>query len=89
MALGASQTGVVRLVLGRVTTLIALGVVLGGTASLWASRFVKALLFGVGPHDPLTFAGAATVLALVGLLAAAVPARRASRIDPATVMRSL
>jgi putative ABC transport system permease protein len=61
----------------------------GGAASFWASRLVKALLFGIEPHDPVTFAGAALVLAVVGLLAAAVPAWRASRIDPTTVMRAL
>jgi predicted permease len=89
MALGASQAGVVRLVLGRVLLLVVAGLVVGGAASFWASRLVKALLFGIEPRDPVTFAGAALVLAVVGLLAAAVPARRASRIDPTTVMRAL
>ncbi len=89
MALGASQAGVVRLVLGRALVLVALGLVAGGAASFWASRLVKALLFGIEPRDPVTFAGAAVVLAVVGLLAAAVPAWRASRIDPTTVMRTL
>lgn len=89
MALGASQANVVRLVLGRVLVLVAVGLAAGGAASFWASRFVEALLFGIEPHDPMTFAGAALVLAVVGLLAAAVPAWRASRIDPTTVMRAL
>ena len=89
MALGASQAGVVRLMLGRVLLLVGAGLLTGGAASFWASRLVKALLFGIEPRDPVTFAGAALVVAVVGLLAAAVPAWRASRIDPTTVMRSL
>jgi ABC-type antimicrobial peptide transport system permease subunit len=89
MALGASQAGVVRLVLGRAIALVTLGLAAGGAASFWASRLIKTLLFGIEPHDPVTFAGAGILLALVGLLAAAVPAWRASRIDPTTVMRVL
>jgi ABC-type lipoprotein release transport system permease subunit len=56
-------------------------------ASLWAARFVEALRFQLKPHDPVTFAGAAAVLVAVGVLAAWLPARRAARLDPATVLR--
>jgi predicted permease len=87
MALGAAPAGVVRLVLSRVTMLVGLGVVIGAVVSLWASRFVAPLLYGLPPRDPATLIGAVGVLTTVGALAAWLPARRASRIDPAVVLR--
>ena len=87
MALGAPPGGVVRLVLSRVGALVGLGVVIGGAAALYLSTFVSTLLFGLDGRDPVTFTGAAGVLASIGTLAGWIPARRASRIDPATVLR--
>jgi putative ABC transport system permease protein len=87
MALGAAPSSIVRLVFRRVGVLIAAGLALGLAASLWAVRFVEALLFHVEARDPATFAGAAAVLAAVGVLAAWMPAVRAARLDPATVLR--
>jgi putative ABC transport system permease protein len=87
IALGADSKGVVRLVLGRASRLIAVGVVTGAVISLLLARFVEALLYGLPPRDPGTLVGAAAVLVGVGLLAAGLPARRASRIDPAEVLR--
>jgi predicted permease len=87
MALGAAPSGIVRLVFQRVGVLIAAGVSLGLAGSLWAARFVEALLFRLEARDPVTFAGAAAVLTAVGALAAWWPARRAARLDPATVLR--
>ena len=87
MALGAAPAGVVRLVLARVALLIAGGVAIGAAISVWASRFVAALLYGLQPRDPATLLGAALVLAAVGALAGWLPAHRASRIDPAAVLR--
>jgi ABC-type antimicrobial peptide transport system permease subunit len=87
MALGATQTGVVRLVLSRVTTLVAIGVIVGAGLSLWASTFVATLLYGLEPRDPVTLVGAAVVLATVGAVAGWLPAYRASQIDPAEVLR--
>jgi len=63
------------------------GLALGLVASLWAAHFVGPLLFQVEPHDPATFASAAGVLVAAGVLAAWLPARRAARLDPATVLR--
>jgi ABC-type antimicrobial peptide transport system permease subunit len=88
MALGAQPSGIVSLVLRRVGLLIAFGLALGLAGSLWAARFVGPLLFQVEARDPATFAGAASVLVAVGVLAAWLPARRAARLDPATVLRS-
>jgi putative ABC transport system permease protein len=87
MALGAAPASVVRLVLARVTMLVGIGVVVGAAISLWASRFVASLLYGLEPRDPVTLAGAIVVLIAVGAAAGWLPAHRASRIDPATVLR--
>jgi putative ABC transport system permease protein len=87
MALGAAPSRIVRLVFQRVGALIAAGLAFGLVGSLWAVRFVEALLFQLEARDPVTFAGAAAVLVAVGILAAWLPARRAARLDPATVLR--
>ena len=87
LALGAAPGGVIRLVLFRVAILVSLGVILGSAVSLWVGRFVTTLLYGLQPRDPLTLAGAAVVLGAIGALAGWLPARRASRIDPARVLR--
>jgi ABC-type antimicrobial peptide transport system permease subunit len=88
ITLGAEPARVIRLVLSRISIMVGLGVVIGAAASLWASRFVAPLLYGLAPNDPITLAGAAAVLVTVGLIAAWLPVRRASRIDPAAVLRS-
>jgi putative ABC transport system permease protein len=88
LALGADGRRIIRLVLTRVMWLIAIGLFLGAILSLWAARFSETLLFGLKPRDPLTLIGAIAVLALAGLLAGWLPARRASRMDPARILRS-
>ena len=87
MALGADGAAVVRLVLGRLGLLVAAGIAAGTVASLWASRFVRTLLYGLEPNDPATFVMAAIALGAIGAVAAWLPARRAARIDPAAVLR--
>jgi predicted permease len=87
MALGAAPAIVIRLVLARVGALVAAGVAVGAALALGAARFVTALLYGLEPHDPATLVGAAVTLAAVGALAGWLPAYRASRIDPAEVLR--
>jgi len=87
MALGAAPARIVRQVLGRVAALVAAGVGLGIVASVWLARFAAALFYGIGPRDPATLAGAAIALAAVAAAAAWAPARRASSIDPAQVLR--
>lgn len=87
MALGADPAGIVGLVFRRVGFLIVAGLALGVAGSWWTARFVAPLLFQVEARDPMTFAGTAGVLIVVGMLAAWVPARRAARLDPARVLR--
>jgi putative ABC transport system permease protein len=88
MALGAAPVDVVRLVLSRVALLLGAGVVVGVVASLWASTLVASLLYGIEPRDPATLTWAAGILATVGASAGWLPAWRASRTDPAEVLRS-
>jgi putative ABC transport system permease protein len=88
MALGATARSVVRLVIGRTAPLIVAGAAIGIGLSLWAARFVGALLFGVQARDPLTLAAAATLLVSVGLIAGWLPARKVSRLDPSATLRT-
>jgi hypothetical protein len=87
MALGADRAGVVRLVLSRVTVLVAAGVGIGIVVSVWLSRFAAPLLYQLQPRDPVTLATSALILAAVGSFAGWLPAYRASRIEPAAVLR--
>jgi putative ABC transport system permease protein len=88
MALGASARGVVAMVLSRVAWLVALGIVLGAGLSVWAAKFVTTLVYGLDARDPATLVSAAALLMLVAAVAAWLPARRASRIDPMRVLRN-
>jgi ABC-type antimicrobial peptide transport system permease subunit len=67
--------------------LVTIGILLGAGISIWASKFVAALLYGLEPRDPTTLIGAALVLGVVGAIAGWLPAHRASRLDPAAVLR--
>lgn len=87
MALGATPRALVAMVLAAGATIAGSGVAVGVVATLALSRLLTDQLFGVEPGDPRVFAAVATLLVLVALLACAVPARRASRIDPMTVLR--
>jgi predicted permease len=87
MALGASARRVVQLVLGDTLMLLGIGVVIGLGAVLVATRWVKSLLFGLQPHDPLTIGLAVLLLLAVAAVAGYLPARRASRVDPMVALR--
>jgi ABC-type antimicrobial peptide transport system permease subunit len=87
VTLGATAGAAQRLVLGRVVRLVGTGVALGLGVSLWLAPIVRTLLYELEPRDPMTMIGAAIALAVVGMFAGWLPARRAARIDPATVLR--
>lgn len=87
MALGATRGSVMGLVLGRVSTLVGIGLIVGLALAAWASRFVAILLYGLEPGDPLTLISSAAVLTAVGAVAGWLPAHRASRLDPTKVLR--
>jgi predicted permease len=88
MSLGADSGRVQRMVLGEGGVLLALGLALGVAGSLFATRLIRGLLFGVAPHDPLTLIGVAVVMIAIGIGACWLPALRAASIDPAVALRS-
>jgi ABC-type antimicrobial peptide transport system permease subunit len=88
MALGAGQRETVALVLGEALRLAATGIAAGAAIALAASSLLSSLLYGVRPWDPVTLAVVAAVLAAVALMAAAVPASRATRVDPVSALRA-
>ena len=87
MALGAQVRDVLRLILQQSMGLVLIGLGLGIVASLAATRWLKALLFGISTTDPLTFAGITLLLFLIALLACYFPARRAAKVDPIKALR--
>jgi putative ABC transport system permease protein len=87
IALGASASSVVRMIVGRGLALTGIGLAIGLVAAWLATRAMKNLLYGVAAADPLTFAAVAALLGIIALIACWAPARRASRVDPITVLR--
>ena len=88
MAMGAQRTDVVLLILKKAALLIGVGLACGLGCSWLATRVLRAFLFGVGAHDPATVLLVAGLLAVSGLVAALVPARRAASIDPMQALRA-
>jgi len=88
MALGATRSDVLRLVIGRGLRLVAIGAILGSVIALWATRFLSAQIWGVSARDPLAYITVALVLASAGLLACLLPALRAARVSPVHALRS-
>jgi putative ABC transport system permease protein len=86
MALGATAGDVLRLVMSHGSKLTVLGILLGAAASFWITRVLASMLYEVNARDPLTFVSGAVVLGVTAVLAALVPARRATRVEP---LRSL
>jgi ABC-type antimicrobial peptide transport system permease subunit len=88
MALGAERTSVLRQVLGQGLVLSLVGIGIGIVAGFGLTRFLSNLLFEVKPQDPLTFLAVSLVMIAVALLSCYLPARRATTVDPATVLRT-
>lgn len=87
LALGAHRQQVRTMVLRQATRLAILGVIAGAAASLALSRLIKSMLYGLQPTDPISIAGAATLLLTVALIASWIPALRASRVEPMEALR--
>jgi predicted permease len=88
LALGASASGLAGMVVRDGLRPVAIGLGIGTVAALFGSRAVASLLYGVGFTDPVILGGTAMLLALAGALACVIPARRAARVDPVTVLQS-
>jgi ABC-type antimicrobial peptide transport system permease subunit len=87
IALGAQKTSIVRLILREVVILLAAGIAVGLGISFWATQLMQKMLFGLTAHDSSTIIASAAVLTIVALVAAYLPARRATRTDPMLALR--
>jgi ABC-type antimicrobial peptide transport system permease subunit len=87
MALGAEPRGILRTVIVHGLKLTLAGVAIGLGTSFALTRFIRSLLFGISPTDPLTFAAVAISLTLVAVGACCIPARRAMTVDPIIALR--
>jgi ABC-type antimicrobial peptide transport system permease subunit len=87
MALGAPASSIRRSVIRESLVLVCLAIIPGLAASLAATRVIESTLFGLAPSDPSTILGAVALLLGISTLAAYLPARRASRVDPAITLR--
>ncbi|HUQ89548.1 MAG TPA: ABC transporter permease [Vicinamibacterales bacterium] len=87
LAMGASRSGVLRLVIVEAAWLVGVGLLIGTAMGLGAAKAAGSLLFGLRPTDPLTMGAAIALLAAIGFIASYLPARRASRVDPMNVLR--
>jgi ABC-type antimicrobial peptide transport system permease subunit len=88
MALGATAIDVGRQIIGSTLRLALAGIAIGLVLSFLLARLIASLLFSTSPTDPATFAGTALALGVVALLAGAIPAIRAARIDPMSALRT-
>ncbi|CAN5670592.1 hypothetical protein BH24ACI5_BH24ACI5_10760 [soil metagenome] len=88
MALGGSAQNVVRLMMVRALVPVGAGLAAGLAGAYLLTRLAAAFLFGIEPHDPVSFAGAALLLVLGVLIASYIPARRAARVDPVIALRT-
>ncbi len=87
-ALGAQVGDIVAMIVRQAIAIAAIGLAIGAVASLWMAGALRTFLYGVTPHDTVSFAAVAALLLAVALAASIVPARRAARVDPVQVLRS-
>jgi predicted permease len=88
MALGAGRLTIVRMVMTEAVLLVGIGLMVGLAAAVSVGNLAAKLLFGVQPRDTMTFASATLILVLVAIAAGYIPARRATRVEPATALRN-
>jgi len=88
IALGAGKSSIFRLIVGQAMTLVGISLALGLAGAFAATRLLNSLLFGVGASDPGTFAGIVILVSVVAFIAAWLPARRATRVDPIIALRA-
>jgi ABC-type antimicrobial peptide transport system permease subunit len=79
---------VARLILGETAGVVAAGLVAGALLALWTAPLARALIYGLAPQDPTTFALTAVLMLAVGLVASFLPARRAAGVNPMIALRA-
>jgi putative ABC transport system permease protein len=87
MALGASAPDTVRMIVREALWVVGIGVALGVAGALGAARFIEGMLYGIEPTDPMTYVSVGAVVVALGAIAAAIPARRATSVDPVIALR--
>jgi len=88
IALGAGQSNIFRLIIGQAMTIVGISLAIGLVGAFGVARLLNSLLFGVSAWDPLTFSAIVILISLVAFLAAWLPARRASNVDPIVALRT-
>ena len=88
IALGAGKSSIFRLVVGQAMVLVAISLAVGLVGALAATRLLNSLLFGIGASDPITFIAIVLLVSAVAFVAAWLPARRATRVDPIIALRA-
>ena len=88
MALGAGKNSIFRLVVGQAMTVVAISLAAGVVGAFAATRMLNSLLYGIGASDPVTFIAIMLLVSVVAFLAAWLPARRATRVDPIVALRA-
>ena len=88
VALGAQRTNVLQLIVGHGALLAASGIVVGLAGALGVTRFLRSMLYGVSPFDPVSFVAVTAALSAIAFLASYLPARRAARVDPVEALRA-
>jgi putative ABC transport system permease protein len=88
IALGAGKSSIFRLVVGQAMTLVGISLIVGVAGAFAATRLLSSLLFGVGASDPMTFIAIVVLVSAVAFIAAWLPARRATRVDPIIALRA-
>jgi len=87
MALGANERDVMTMVMREAAALLVVGLAVGTLLALGAARIAGSMLFGLRPHDPVTFSAALATLPAVALVASYIPGRRATKVDPMVALR--
>jgi putative ABC transport system permease protein len=88
IALGAGKRSIFRLIVGQAMTIVAISLVAGIAGAFAATRLLTSLLYGVGASDPATFVAIVLLVSAVAFVAAWLPARRATRVDPIIALRA-
>src|SRR5262249_2486123 len=88
IALGAAQSNIFRLVIGQAMAIVGISVAVGLVGAFAATRLLSSLLFGISAWDPITFSAIVILISLVAFLAAWLPARRATLVDPVQALRA-